>query len=957
MPELSALDLLERLRQVLPPRYQLERELGRGTGTVLAQARDVSLKRVVAIKVLDPGLAGHADSRRFLRETRILASLTHPNIVAIHESGQLDGLLYYVRDFLEGESLSARLARGPMPKSEALNLARDLLAALGIAHRTGVIHRDLHPNHVFCLEERAVLADFGIAQSVADGLQSKDDGQTVSSEYAAPEQFSGGELSSRTDLYVVGMVLYRALTGGQWLSGTPVATARWSKVPRELRPALRRALAPVPAERWANAADFEQSLDVVEQRTGLRPKAFLALLAAGLVWVLGRDLYPERPLPGLVPAKLAIFPFAAGDGSLDDSLGVGLSYLISRNLNNLPGLPVTSFRQVLLWRERRGPEIIGDAKSKAARELRVEWVADGTINLRRDSLLVDLTLYDSGGRKIPIPEVRVPRGDLGPLSDSLAVLLVRTIAPQLAGSYRVVGDLDRVRLSSLREFLLGEAAFQQDAWAGAEHHYEAAVDLDSSFALAAWRLANLKRWRRLRSSTDLLSLYDRPDARLRPLDRALIEALREPELGPRLARLDSVIARNPEDVYARFLYGEELFHRGPLVGRGFDEGTRTMADAIARDSSLALAYDHLILTGIRMGRQDYAKEMLNRRRRVTRQPSPGDPDVLALSQLAYDERFVPWRAWVKRWYLTTTADSAQLAGVSRVFRTGVPWFDIPGTQVALSNVLLRAGTPDATVRGNAHQGKAIGFLALGRTAEALAELDTAAALLDTDEARLQQAELRAVLPALGFPLGAEDRDWRPQLVALSSHPILGARAMWALALGALASGDTADAARWRNRLATGGRARDLERFLGAMLAAAGSGWQAALATSDSLSAAMNATTPPDPFARSAFHLERGRWLSQSGQPGGADREWLWYESSDVEGWPQGEMQAGEVDGMLGVYARLLRARGLLRSGSGPPERVAGCAYARRVSQLWSQADWQLRSLVNEADSLARSCGQ
>jgi len=961
MLELNASDLLERIRPLLQPRYQLERELGRGTGTVLIRARDVSLKRVVAIKVLDPELAGQATSRRFLREARILARLSHPNVVAIHETGELGGLLFYVRDFLEGEPLSARLARGRLQKSEALKLAQDLLAALGAAHRSGVIHRDLHPDHVFCLEERAVLADFGIAKSMeaSDGLQSRDEGRAVSSDYAAPEQLTGTELSSRTDLYVVAMVLYRALTGRQWPSGTPVAKGRWSGIPRGLRPGLRRALAPAPEARWETAADFDHALEAVEDRPGLRPKMLSALIAAGLIWVLVTKLYPvvDPPLPGLVPAELAILPLAAEDGPAGDSLGVDLSYLLHRNLDNLPGLPLTSFRQVLLWRERRGPELIGDEKSRAARELRVHWLAHGAISLRRDSLLVGLTLYDSGGRKIPIPEVRVPKGDLGVLSDSLAVLLVRTIAPHLAGSYRVVGDLGSVRLSTLREFLRGEAAFQQDAWASAERHYEAAVDLDSTFALAAWRLGNLKRWRRLRSNTDLLSLYHRPDARLRPLDRALIEALRQPELGARLARLDTVIARNPEDVYARFLYGEELFHRGPLVGRGFDEGTRAMADAIARDSSLALAYDHLVMTGIRLGRRAYAEEMLNRRRRVTRRPSPGDPDVLALSQLAYDERFVPWRAWVKRRYLAAMADSAQLEGVSRLFRTGVSWFDIPAAQVALSEVLLRAGRSDAAARGSAHEGKAIGLMTLGRTAEALAELDSATALLDTDEARLQQAELRAILPALGFPLGPEGRDWRPRLVALSADPVLGSRAAWALALSALAAGDTVAAARWRDSLRTAGRAPDLERFVGAMLAAARGQWQVALGISDSLSIAMNATKPPDPFARSAFHLERGRWLSESGHLNGADREWLWYESSDVEGWPQGVMQAGEVDGMLGVYARLLRARALLRPGAKPRERQAGCGYIRRVSQLWSQADPHLRSLVNEADSLVRSCGQ
>jgi len=961
MLELNPSDLLERVRSLLLPRYQLDRELGRGTGTVLILARDVSLKRAVVIKVLDPEVAGQATSRRFLRETRILARLSHPNIVAIHETGHLGGLLYYIRDFLEGEPLSDRLARGRLEKNDALNLARDLLAALGAAHRSGVIHRDLHPNHVFCLEERAVLADFGIAKSMesSDGLQSKDEEQAVHSEYAAPEQLTGDELSSRTDLYVVAMVLYRALTGRQWPSGTPIAKGRWSGVPRGLRPALRRALAPLPAERWEKTTDFEQALEAVEDGPRVWPKALFALIAAGLIWVLGRELYPvvDPPLPGLVPAELAILPLAAEGGPAGDSLGVDLSYLLHRNLDNLPGLPLTSFRQVLLWRERRGPEILGEEKFRVARDLRVHWLAHGAISLRRDSLLVALTLYDSTGRKIPIPEVRVPKGDLGVLSDSLAVLLVRAIAPHLAGSYRVVGDLGSVRLSTLREFLRGEEAFQQDAWARAERHYEAAVDLDSTFALAAWRLGNLKRWRRLRSNTDLLSLYDRPDARLRPLDRALIEALSEPELGARLARLDTVMARNPDDVYARFLYGEELFHRGPLVGRGFDEGTRAMAGAIARDSSLALAYDHLVLTGIRLGDRAYAREMLDRRRRVTRRPSPGDPDVLALSELAYDERFVPWRARVKRWYLAAMADSARLEGVSRLFRTGVSWLDIPGTQVALSEVLLRAGASDAAARGSAHEGRAIGLMTLGRTAEALAELDSATALLDTDEARLQQAELRTVLPALGLPLAPESRDWRAQLVAFSADPVLGSRAAWALALGSLAAGDTVEATRWRERLRAGGRAPDLERFVGAMFAAARGQWQAALATSDSLSIAMNATKPPDPFARAAFHLERGRWLSQSGNLSGADREWLWYESSDVEGWPQGVMQAGEVDGMLGVYARLLRARALLRPGASPSERQAGCAFIRRVSQLWSRADSRLRVLVNEANSLVRSCGQ
>ena len=953
----SPSDLLERARPLLLPRYQLQEELGRGTGTVLIRAQDTSLRRTVAIKLLDPELAGSSLSRRFSGEARLLARLNHPNIVAIHETGEAGGLLYYVRDFLEGEPLTARLRRGPLPQRETLELAHDLLGALAAAHRSGVIHRDLHPDHVFCLEERAILADFGIAKSLddSDALQSKGEGGSALLEYAAPEQLAGLELDSRTDLYVAGMLLYRALTGRAWTTGTPVAQGRWSDIPRRLRPALCRALEPAASERWEAAVDFDRALRAAEHRPGFRPKLLIGVAAAGLIGILAAALYPIRrsALPSLVPADLAILPIAAEDGA-PDSLGSDLSYLVHRNLDNLPGLSLTSFRQVLLWRDRRSPEILGESSARTARELHVRWLAHGAMRRRGDSLLVDLTLSDSAGRKIPIGEVGVASGDLGHLSDTLAVLLVEAIAPHLAPTYHVVSDLGSVRLSILREFLRGEAAFQRDAWASAERHYEAAVNLDSTFALAAWRLDNLRRWRRLRAHDDLRSRYARPDAPLRPLDRSLIESLQEPELGARMARLDTVIARNPDDVYARFLYGEELFHRGPLARRGLEEGTRAMAEAIARDSSMALAYDHLVSTGIRLGQRGYTREMLDRRRRVSRQPSPGDPDVVALSELAYDERFVPWRARIKRWYLAARADSAKLEGVSRLFRTGVSWFDIPAAQVGLSDVLLGANFLEPA-RGNAHEGKAIGLIALGRTSDALAEFDSAAIQLDTDEARLQVAELRAVLPSLGFPLPSESQDWRSTLVAFTTDSILGFRAAWALGLAALAAGDTAEASHWRRRLAADERAFDLEQFLGALLLGARKQWAAALAVSDSLSIVMNATRPPDPFARSVFHLSRGRWLWNIGRPAEAEREWLWYENSDIEGWPQAEMQAGEIDGMLGVYARLLRSRALLRPGASPAEQQAGCGYIKRVTELWTDADPSLRPLVNEADALLRGC--
>ena len=942
--------MLERLRRLLHPRYEVERELASEEFATLFLAHDTALKRAVAVKVLLPEAQGDAVSRRFLREARILARLTHPNIVAIHESEESDGLTYYVRDYLDGQPFSTRLARGRLPEREAVHVAQDLLAALGAAHRSGVIHRAVHPANICCLSDRAVLMDFGLATRASDSTDPGSDRLTDLS-YAAPEQVRGGQATARADLYSVGAVLYHALSGRRWVSGTPPARARWSGVPRRLRGPLRRALAPVPAERWSDAESFGEALRESDlEEPGGRPVAYgsvlLLTVAAVAVWA-----WPTPPRAGPPPKELAIVPFEAGSGG--EREGADLAHLIQLNLSGLPGLSLTPPRHVTQWWDDHGRTLVGTNKAAAASQLRVHWLGHGQLEHIGDSVHARLTLYNPAGHRTPIAELRFGAGDLGPLSDSLAVLVVRAIAPQLAGSYRVVGDLAEVRLAALGQFLRGEGAFQQDAWATAEHRYAAALDLDSSFALAAWRLANVKRWRRLPYENDLRSLSARHGSRLRPLDRALIAALLEPDLGIRLGQLDSVVARFPDDAYTRLLFADELFHRGPLVGRASEEGASAMAHAVARDSLLALAYDHLILDAIRGGDRGRARQMIKLRSRASSASSTGDPDVLGLMKLAYDERFLPWRAGVKRWYLNVAADSAQIEGLTRLFRTGVSWFDIPESQLALGGFLLRSGPADSAARGSAHLGRAIALMALGRAGLALGSLDSAASLLDSDEARLEQAEWRMILPTLGLPLPGDGGEWRARLMTLSTDKRLGPRAAWALAF---AAGDTLETHHWWDALRKeGGHARELERVTSAMVSASRGAWREALAASDSVSVFLNATTPPDPFARAVFHLERSGWLLAAGDTVAAERELRWYENSDVEGWPSGVSQAGELDGMLGVYGRLLRSRILLRRGASEAERQVGCALAGRVAELWSGADSAFQSLIRNADRPRERC--
>jgi hypothetical protein len=264
---------------------------------------------------------------------------------------------------------------------------------------------------------------------------------------------------------------------------------------------------------------------------------------------------------------------------------------------------------------------------------------------------------------------------------------------------------------------------------------------------------------------------------------------------------------------------------------------------------------------------------------------------------------------------------------------------------------------DALNRAGAHEGKAMGLMALGRPRQALSQVDSAAAFSAWGTAALEQAEWRVVLRAFGLPI-EESPHWRARLTALAGDPLLGARASWALGFAAYAVGDTSEGHRWLARLNDRGtEAAPLRQFLGAMAVAARGEWQAALALSDSLELEFNASTPPDPFARAAFHLQRGLWRTALGDHPAADREWLWYEASDIEGWPHGPAQAGELDGMLGVYARLLRAEALLHPGFQGGEREVGCTHAQRVAQIWSRTEATFLPLKARADSLLDRCSQ
>ncbi|HEY6853151.1 MAG TPA: serine/threonine-protein kinase, partial [Gemmatimonadales bacterium] len=218
-------DFFVRLREALAARYRLERELGRGGMAFVFQARDPKHERWVAIKVLRPELAQALGPERFLREIKVAAGLTHPNILPLYDSGEAGGFLYYVMPYVEGESLRHRLlGRTRLPAAEAVAIAREVADALAFAHQRGIVHRDVKPENILFQSGHALVADFGIARAVsaAGGTRVTAVGIAVGTpEYMSPEQAAGeDDVDGRADVYSLGCVLFEMLTGEPPFGGT-----------------------------------------------------------------------------------------------------------------------------------------------------------------------------------------------------------------------------------------------------------------------------------------------------------------------------------------------------------------------------------------------------------------------------------------------------------------------------------------------------------------------------------------------------------------------------------------------------------------------------------------------------------------------------------------------------------------------------------------------------------------
>ncbi len=559
------------LPKVLGDRYRIEREIGRGGMARVFLALDTKHNRNVAVKVIRPELAASLGRERFLREIAIAARLRHPNIVPLYDSGDADGVLYFVMPFEDGESLRQRIEQGTaMPASEYVSVLRDVARALAYAHEQGVVHRDVKPDNVMLSGGAAVVTDFGIAKAVS--VAQGDSSGTVTTltqtgsgvgtpTYMAPEQAIGDPATNhRADIYAFGCVAYELITGRPPFHDLPahqIVAAHVALPPipiREVqanvsdslatlvmqclakdpdaRPQTGKALLDVLERGQATSPPAGASGSVVQSRTARMRTRSLLLIGAALAAAITGYAVLRRPVSAATQeVTVAVLPLQSGsDNAEQRAIAEGLSDEVATKLFRVAGLHVMSRRGVANYRDQRelNTETLGRALGARFLVTGTLREVDGRLRVlaqlvrASDNALLWSDQFDRAQNELSAVRDEIARA-IGDTLSQLVPASARIVRGGPAGSERVVNP------EAFRFYVLGQRALDRRGQSiqSSVDNFTQAVAIDSSYA-EAWAGLSLAYaltpYFKFTSALSVDSVVRRAAARALSLDSTLAPA-------------------------------------------------------------------------------------------------------------------------------------------------------------------------------------------------------------------------------------------------------------------------------------------------------------------------------------------------------------------------------------------------------------------------------------------------
>ena len=515
---------LERLRAALSQTYTIDRELGRGGMATVYLAQDVKHERLVALKVLHPELAASLGPDRFLREIKTAARLNHPHILPLHDSGEIEGFLYYVMPYVEGESLRERLDREEfLPVEEVVGLTKGIASALDYAHRNNIVHRDIKPENLMLYEGEAMVMDFGIAKAVeAAGSETiTQTGMMVGTPaYVSPEQAAGEtNLDGRSDQYSLACVLYEMLSGVRPFSGaTPQATLakRFTETVKPLREV--RSSIPENIERAMTKA-MSTEADGRFRTVGLFAQA---LASTSLTTPSDTQTMPQ---PVVSSAKsIAVLPFTNMSADAENEYFTdGMAEEIINALSKIQSLRVAS-RTASFAFKGKSEDIV-----EIGRKLKVSTFLEGSVRKMGNRLRITAQLVNvADGYHLWSERYDREMEDIFAIQDEISQAIVVALRVILSeGEKKQIEKARAVNVQAYDYYLRGRQYFHQlrrKSLEYARQMFAKAIEIDPEYARAHAGVADCYSL--------LYTYFDAREFNLRQADKASSKAL---ELEPDLA--------------------------------------------------------------------------------------------------------------------------------------------------------------------------------------------------------------------------------------------------------------------------------------------------------------------------------------------------------------------------------------------------------------------------------------